>query len=688
MSDPFLITHLKNLPLFTQLTQPQLSLIAEITQVHRLAPGTLVAQEGQPSTGMIVFVSGRALITRRRGDGFEEQIGAVGGGQYFNEASLYENRRETVSMRIVEPSVVLFIPREAFLRVMGRHTELRANLRVPQVNPPPTTAPPAASPAPRASAQTGAPPVAPQPTGSPAVNFTRRTPMGLDRAAAPRPDEVIQAYTPQPAVQQPVQPAVAVAADALAAAPARVVGASLFRGQRPDEQILYVFRRHWWAFGRRMWIPILLAVLLLIGAIYVGSAAPALSVAALALMVIVPGLISTYLYFEWRDDSIVLTDQRIVRIWRHLIGFENSVSEIPLDRVLEVSTSVPPGDPFAQLFQYATLYIRTAGDAANLELDLITHASNLQSLIFAQRDQFRNRAIRQQQNVLVNDIQNVLGAAPTAQVNVPAAPVISNTPIPLESVDNVGLPFIRTRKILPSGEIIYRRHGSIWLRHVFLPSLLMLAGLVLIIVSLTSPLFQYRGIIGISAGIAICMVAAVWFFMADWDWRNDTLVIGLDAITITHKRPLWLQNEVERIRLLQVDKVASEKEGLINTLLNRGEIRISLLGSAAKDTKIFDNVHDPESIQGEVSRRMAALRMQRQTEGVEEQRQVILDYLAAYHQMQGGAQTAPPGQVQPGMSFNAPTQGNTPYNTQGGPPAMPPSDNVRPPRVPRPRDGS
>ncbi|MBL8132488.1 MAG: cyclic nucleotide-binding domain-containing protein, partial [Anaerolineae bacterium] len=173
MSDPFLISHLKNLPLFARLTQPQVSLIAEIVQVHRLEPGTLALQEGQPSTGMIVFVSGRGLLTRRRGDGFEEQIAAVGGGQFLNEASLYEARLETVSLRIVESAVVLFIPRDPFARVIGRHAEIRANLRIPGSSHPAgagQSAPPA-QPQPAAPAR---PPVQPIAQSTPPANTVSR----------------------------------------------------------------------------------------------------------------------------------------------------------------------------------------------------------------------------------------------------------------------------------------------------------------------------------------------------------------------------------------------------------------------------------------------------------------------------------------------------------------------------------
>ncbi|MDZ4767727.1 MAG: hypothetical protein SGJ24_01245 [Chloroflexota bacterium] len=653
MSDPsFIQSQLRTLPLFTRLTPPQLALVAGITQMHRLAPGTLALGEGQPSLGMLAFASGRGVFTRRRPDGSEEQISTISGGQFVNEASLYAARLEPVSLRIVEDAAVLFIARDAFLKLANGTPELRANLRVPEQ-------PTAATASPRATATI---PVAPRP---PRMNVT----------PAPTASQTAAVVTDQPQAPEP----------------ARAVGATLFKGQRADEQVLYVFRRHWWAFGRHLWMPIGIALIGIGAAIATAGTAAALSLAALAIGIIAAVLVTIYLYFEWRDDSIVLTDERIVRIWNFLIGFENSLSEIPLDRVLEVSMTVPPGDPFAQLFQYATLYIRTAGEAANLQLDLIADARNVQSLIFAQRDQFRNRVARQQQSTIQADIQAALGASPTVPVEAVASVSQPDTNlIPLQAVDTAGLPFVRTRYMLPNGDIAYRHHTTVWLAHVAAPSLLIAAALVLIGVSALVPASPLPGALGVAVGLGIIAVAAVWFFLSDWDWRNDMLILSADAVTIIRKRPLWLQNQVERMRVSQIDNVTSEVEGLIDNILTRGEVRIALIGASQAEIKRFANVYDPQSIQSEISRRLSVLRSQRQTEDLEQQRQVMLDYLAAYHQMQGtGGATPTPAQVQPGMTFQRPTPPPiAPQPPSSGTVAPPPSapDAVRPPRVPRSRD--
>lgn len=671
MTDHFAQSHLKNLPLFAQLTQQQLALVADITQTHRVEPGVLALRQGQTSTGMLIFISGRGVFTRLRSDGFEEQVGEVRSGQFVNEAALYAERIEPVSLRIVESSIILFIPRDAFLRLIGRYAEIRANLRV-QGQPQPS---PQIRAAPRAT-----PTMPAAPTASPVGRMT-------ETATVPR--AVAHQVMPAPTVSAPAAgvnyaPSMQMNPTANEQEPPRVVGEMLFKGQRPDEQVLYVFRRHWWAFGRTLWMPILIATALIVVAILSLNVSAVLAVAVGAVGLIISGLITAYLYVEWRDDSIVLTDQRIVRIKNLLLGLESSLSEIPLDRVLEVSISMPPGDPFAYLFNYATLYIRTAGEASNLTLDKIADAKKVQALIFAQRDQFSNTVIRNQQGSIQADIQGALGmTVPKEQAQAKRATTTLNAAQPLE-VDTAGLPFIRTRFRNNNGDIVYRHHSSVWVRHVFAPSLLLGAGLVLALISVLVPTLPLPPVIGISLSAVIFILGGLWFYMADWDWRNDTMIIGTDAVTITRKRPLWLQNEVERIRLSQIDNVTSEIDGLTDNLLRRGTVRISLVGSSKSDAKIFDNVYDPKSVQAEISHRLSVLRSQQQEQGIEQQRQVMLEYLTAYHQMQGGTPMQQ-GQVQGGMTFARPAQVDPPADPNAAPPAPSP-DNIRPPRVPRPRN--
>jgi hypothetical protein len=184
--------------------------------------------------------------------------------------------------------------------------------------------------------------------------------------------------------------------------------------------------------------------------------------------------------------------------------------------------------------------------------------------------------------------------------------------------------------------------------------------------------------------MAMLIIGALWFYAADWDWRNDLFIISDESITLIRQRPLWLQNDVERIRVAQIDNVKSEVNGLFNNLLNRGDVRISLIGSDLNNAKVMDSIYDPQEVQAEISRRQSALRNDRQQIDSEQQRQVIKDYLQTYHELQQAqqpTQAAPPSAIptQPSVYPAVPREQPTDI------PAAPPRDGSRPPRVPRAR---
>lgn len=605
-SDRFILSHVRNLPLFERLSPDQHALIANTIQVIRYEPGQLVFQQGQPTRGLMVFVSGRGVLTQFGSDGFEDRIGTVEAGQYINEAALYREGIESASLRIVEQAVVLFLDRRRFTQLLAQNPEIRTNLRV-------TTAP--------------------------------------DTRQPPR---------------------------------------KVFRGQRDDETVLHIFRHHWWSFARHGWAAAILAILLWIIAALLGVQNAVFGLALGGLGIILPGLLMLYMWFEWQNDYLIITDQRVVRIWRDVLRFENTINEIPLERILEINVELPPADVFARLFTYGSIHIRTAGEAANLHLHIMPHPKQLQTLIFSQRDKYQEDVSKRNRDNIRAEIERALGGG----VVTPAqqAPDVVQT---RKDKGEIGLPFIRTRFVNEAGEIYYRRHSSIWLGQVFVPFLIIFGSVAVAMFSLFVPQFPLYGGVGLSVAFIFFLIGCVWLFLTDWDWRNDLLIVGDQTISLIHKRPLWLQNQVERIRLAQVDNVVSEVSGVLDNLLNRGDVRISLIGS--NEQKCFSKVYDPQEVQAEISRRQAQMKAMVNVSEAQQQRQAIADYLAVYHQTVSETQSAPPFKppAPPQASFDPGTQpasykpfstSTQPAEPSQSPTEMPPvRDTVRPPRVPRAR---
>ncbi len=597
-SDPFIQRHIRNLPLFERLSPEQLEALARIGEVIQLQPGQLAFQQNQPTRGLMMFIAGRGVLTRLNANGIEEPVGAVEAGQYINETALYSTTRESASLRVVEPAVILLIPRGRFVQLLSQMPELRSNLRV------------ATSP---------------------------------DQREMPR---------------------------------------ELFKGQRDNESVLHVYRRHWWAFGRWLWIPALIGIVFFGAALSFMASNGILALVALGLGVIVPGIIVAYFYYEWQDDSVMVSDQRVVRIWNTVFTFENTINEIPLDRILEIGAEIPPADPFARLLNYGNVAIKTSGENANLLLDFIPHPMDVQRIIFAQRNQFQQQNVERRKDLIRADIERALGKQPAqtqAASPTPAAPKSDGS-------STMGPGFIRTKFIAVNGDIVYRKHASVWIAHIFLPTLVILGGVVLLIMSFL-PSFVLSGALGIGLGVAVMLIGVVWFYLGDWDWRNDTFVLGQEAITLIRKRPLFLQNQVDKIRLTQVDNVRSDISGIVNTLLNRGNVYISLIG-AESNSKMFDHVYDPQEIQAEISQRLSAIKAAQAQASSDQQRQQMLDYFAVFQQVTGqdGREQS---LTQPNQSQQRPYTPIAPPDEPTIPNQEPPPmrDANRPPRVPRNRPG-
>ncbi len=457
---------------------------------------------------------------------------------------------------------------------------------------------------------------------------------------------------------------------------------SLFKGQRTDEVVLQIFRRHWWAFGRFFWVPLVLATLFVVGAVLLtGSPVLALGLAGMAL--IIPGGVMFLLYLDWTNDTIVVTDQRVVRVETKLMRFESTLSEIPLDRVIEVSVGIPPGDAAAQFFNYATVTVKAAEPSPGLVLTMLSNSNEVRKVIFENRDRVKQMMEEQSKRVVQSEVDRVLGLnetsfAPVASVN-PAGILNPSKPSAF-SFSPVRMKFTNE-----NGETVYRKHWSIWLARVTPPIILIMVCMGIIIATIFLPQ-NALGPLGIIVPVFIILLALVWLYSADWDWRNDEFILGDEVITLIQKRPLLLHNEIDQVRLDQVDSVVSDVRGIINNLLQRGDVRISLVGS---DDKVLVALHNPQEIQAEISQRQARRRMQIQQGDAERQRESIAEYLAAYHDRVAPrdiatAQPLPQTQPQRTTTQTVPIARDVP--TQAiEPPPQAIRDAVRPPRVPRMR---
>lgn len=604
MADPFIINQLQRQPLFARLSEAQLEQVADTAMIAQYTAGQYVFAQGQPTVGAQIFVAGRGALLSSTVQGGASTLGTVETGQIINEAALFNEGVETASLRVLEPTVVLLIPRGPLRALMDRDSALFANLRV------------------------------------------------LDAEGA------------------------------------RETRKILFRGQRANETVYRVYRRHWWGYVRYAWLPFLLAAVFLGISLVVEIQTPGIGLAVACITAGLPIASLLFLLWEWRNDSIVLTNQRLVAINMQAWRLTRSVNGIPLDRIGEVQIDIPGGDVFAHLFGYGTLVVKTTADRGAMSIRFVPDPASVQRTVFEYRDRFKQEDVQEEENVVRAQVAEVLGiptgGAPTALPNDADDVRLTTQP--------AGPPGLRTRFVNQNGAVCHRHHWIKWLRMQLLPAILLIAALVVTVLDLSGATALPAGL-GLSAGFFIFLIWAIWAYLRDWDWRNDLMIIEDNTITFQFKRPLWLQNQVEQVALVQLDNVSSIIGGIFGHLLNVGDISISLVGGATE--KWFRTVGDPEAVQAEVTWRAQRIKERGRERAESDRRQDIAQYLQAYHELASAGQGTPPvypqaaqttqfgapAQVTQPVPFAAPTVPHAPYPTQPAAPGSPPPAGSLPPNL-------
>lgn len=91
--------------------------------------GSVVIDEGGAGDAFYMVRSGRLRVIKRAADGRSETTGFLYAGDHFGEGALLTGRGHRATVRAVEDSQVLKVPRDEFFRVLKKEPELEAYLQ-------------------------------------------------------------------------------------------------------------------------------------------------------------------------------------------------------------------------------------------------------------------------------------------------------------------------------------------------------------------------------------------------------------------------------------------------------------------------------------------------------------------------------------------------------------------------------
>ena len=584
---------LQNIPSFARLSGQHLRLIGEALTVHSYRAGEDIFVQGQSADGLLILLSGAAILFQANADGGQAPLATVKPNQFFNQEALFSDFAQSATLRASQNATVAKLGKDAFDALMTRHSELGA-----------------------------------------AIGLNKE---GAGAAINPR-----------------------------------------FAEQRDDEEVLIETRRHYWAFLRTAWIPFLIMPAMWATALVLEAGSLSLLIVLLSL--VFPGAALIYFFAEWRNDSVIVTDQRIIRVERTILAMHRQITQVGLESVQEINFAIPPYDPFARLFRYGSVIIKTAGSQGNLELDLIPRPEQFQKLIIEDRQYFESRKAQRHHAMVRDELQRwMAGENPELENEFRSSSADASAP-PRPVAGTNG--YFSTRIEMSNGDVVYRKHISVWAQHTFIPiviALLALTGLLLTFTALSPDL----RIVTFPLSMLAFLIGAVMYYWLDWDWRNDIYIISDDTITLVRKRPFFLQNLRDQVLVERIDNVESVTTGFFAAIMKYGDVRMSLIG--ADEHKLFHKVSNPQLIQQEISRRQHMKEERRARYDAMQQRQILGEYLGA-----AGAQTSRQNAAHSPTSQRTlpPNAAALSLQREEGAPLLRAANNLdrnRPPRLPKKR---
>jgi CRP/FNR family transcriptional regulator len=121
---PDLVATLRRLPLFTDLSDKELALVAENVNRLRYEEGAAIFSEGDPCNELLIVEVGTVKIFKSALDGREQLIGVERRGNSLAEVPVFDGGRYPASAEATSTTVLLRLPADNFRRICLQNPEL------------------------------------------------------------------------------------------------------------------------------------------------------------------------------------------------------------------------------------------------------------------------------------------------------------------------------------------------------------------------------------------------------------------------------------------------------------------------------------------------------------------------------------------------------------------------------------
>ncbi len=114
--------------IFADLAEPERQRLISLMRPIEVESGGIIFREGMPALGLYVLCRGKVKIAKRSRGGHSQILKLLGPGEILGEKTLFDRETYTCYAKALEPSLVVFIPRDPFLGFLRDHPEVALRL--------------------------------------------------------------------------------------------------------------------------------------------------------------------------------------------------------------------------------------------------------------------------------------------------------------------------------------------------------------------------------------------------------------------------------------------------------------------------------------------------------------------------------------------------------------------------------
>jgi CRP/FNR family cyclic AMP-dependent transcriptional regulator len=119
---------LRGVPLFAELSEPELQKIARVAVPRSYPSGTIILREGDRGDTCYVLETGQARVTRQHADGRTITLTNVGTGEIFGELAMFGGEVRSATVEAVDDVRAIAILAGDLKRLLNDHPEIAVKL--------------------------------------------------------------------------------------------------------------------------------------------------------------------------------------------------------------------------------------------------------------------------------------------------------------------------------------------------------------------------------------------------------------------------------------------------------------------------------------------------------------------------------------------------------------------------------